>query len=119
LNVDECRVGVHLAGKHAPEFEPLDVLDQRRDVAKNVRERAFVALLRGQRVEVRGFRQRAIEPRELADDALERGALAAEPLRPLLIRPNVGIFELLVDLFETLTLLVVVKDTPSGPHTDP
>jgi hypothetical protein len=60
-----------------------------------------------------------VEPRERVDDARERSALLVQPLGALGIRPNVGSFELAIDLLEALALRVEVKDTSAKPGTAP
>jgi hypothetical protein len=49
---------------------------------------------------------------DAVDDLVERRALLAQLLRALRMVPDVGIFELAADFFETLGLRLVVKDTP-------
>jgi hypothetical protein len=56
--------------------------------------------------------QQFIQPVERFDYAFERRTLLAERLRTRRIGPDVGRFELPVDLLEPLAFLLVVKDTP-------
>ncbi|GAB6424868.1 hypothetical protein bcgnr5379_62020 [Bacillus cereus] len=52
------------------------------------------------------------EGADAVDDLFQRGALAAEVLRPFGVVPDVGAFQLAVYFFQTLDFGVVVKDTP-------
>jgi hypothetical protein len=49
---------------------------------------------------------------DAADDGIETGALAAQLLRARRVVPYVGTFQLAAYFLQTLTLGVVVKDTP-------
>jgi len=49
---------------------------------------------------------------DAVDDLFQRGALAAEVLRPFGVVPDVGAFQLAVYFFQALDFGVVVKDTP-------
>ena len=49
---------------------------------------------------------------QFADDGVQEGTFAAQVLRALRVFPDAGIFHFPVDFFQTLTLGVVVKDTP-------
>jgi hypothetical protein len=56
---------------------------------------------------------------ELFDHALQLSALLTESLGTRLIAPDIRIFEVPIDLFETFLLAIEVKDTPSGPDLCP
>ena len=49
---------------------------------------------------------------DAVDDLFQQRALAAQGLRAFGVVPDVGVFQLAVDFFQTLDLGVVVKDTP-------
>jgi hypothetical protein len=104
-------VRVHLAGEHPPELEPLDFLRDGVDLADEIGQRPSVLLLACELVELGRLAERLLDLAQRADYALELGALAAEILGALGVGPNVRIFELAVDLFETLALRVEVKGT--------
>jgi hypothetical protein len=70
-------VRVHLAGEHAAELEPLEVLADSAELADHVAERGVVIFLDGERVQLRGLVQRLADAVELVDDGFELGALAA------------------------------------------
>jgi hypothetical protein len=50
---------------------------------------------------------------------LQLSALLTERLGTRLIAPDIRIFEVPIDLFETFLLAIEVKDTPSGPDLCP
>jgi hypothetical protein len=68
-------------------------------------------LLARELMELTGLVERLGNAIQRRDDAFELGALAAQVLRALRIRPDFRILELAVDLLETLALRVIVKDT--------
>jgi len=74
--------------------------------------RAFVAFGLCQLQQLVGAGQAFIEAADAVDDLVELRALLAELLRALGLVPNVGVFELTTDFFETFLLRLVVKDTP-------
>jgi hypothetical protein len=104
-------VGVHLAGEHAPELEPLDFLRYALDLSGEIGQRPSILFLARELVELGRLAKRLVDPVQRADYALELRALAAEILGALGVGPDVRIFELAVDLFETLALRVEVKGT--------
>jgi hypothetical protein len=115
-------VRVHLAREHALELEVLDLaLELQRvggDRVDDLGEARF-ALELG---EVQEFERAgdavagAVEP---ADQRVELGALLAERLRLLGLLPDLRVFELARDLYQTLVLAVVVKDTSAGRRDVP
>jgi hypothetical protein len=68
-------------------------------------------LLARELVQLAGLVQGLRNAVQRGDDGLELGALAAQILGALGIRPDAGVLELAVDLFEALALRVIVKDT--------
>jgi hypothetical protein len=56
---------------------------------------------------------------ELLDNFLQLSTLLAKSLRTCLIAPDLRMFEISINLFETLPLAIEVKDTPSGPDLCP
>ena len=48
------------------------------------------------------------------DDQLKIRPLLAQPLGPLGIVPDCGLFQLTLNLSQSFTTLIVVKDTPSA-----
>jgi hypothetical protein len=78
----------------------------------DVCERALVFLALSKREQLRRVLNCLLEPRERLHYAFELGALLAEILSTLGVRPNVARFEFSVDLLEALALFVVVKGTP-------
>ena len=59
------------------------------------------------------LRESVIQRTDGVYDVLEPRAFLAEALRLLRVAPDVGILQLALDLLETLTLCIDVKDTPS------
>ncbi len=78
---------------------------------REIGERALVFLFARELVELGGLVERLLDAAQRADDGLELGALAAQTLRALRVRPDGRILELTVDLLEALALDVIVKDT--------
>lgn len=60
-----------------------------------------------------GFDEPIVQLDDGIYDFFQPGALLTEALGLLGIVPDVGVFELPLDLFETLALRIEVKDTPS------
>jgi hypothetical protein len=107
-------VRVHLAREHAPELEDLDRLGLALDQIDDVLEGARVLFLGGQLVQLAGLVERLLDAVQRSDDSFELGALAAQGLRALGVRPDGRVLELAVDLFEPLALRVIVKDTSAA-----
>ena len=114
LDVDERAGGVHLAGEHAAELQAPELLVERRDVRIDPGDGRGVGLLPGQIEERLRVVEAGVEPVEDLDRARKPRSLAAECLRPGGIVPDVGRFELAVDLLEPLPARLDVKGTPSG-----
>jgi len=55
----------------------------------------------------------------LTDDVLKLRSFLTQSLRSRLITPELRMFEVPIDLFETLPFAIEVKDTPSGPDLCP
>jgi hypothetical protein len=112
-------VRVHLAREHAPELEPRDLGSDSVYLADQVGEQRRVVFLAREPVQLLSLAERLVDAAQRADDALELRALAAEVLRALGVRPDIRIFELAVDLFETLALRVEVKGTSAKRRCAP
>jgi hypothetical protein len=73
---------------------------------------ALVVLHLGQVQQFGGAGEPGGQAPDAVDDLVQRGALAAERLRPLRIVPDIGAFQFAGDFFQTFDLEVEVKDTP-------
>ena len=114
LHVEEGIVRVHLAREHAAELEHLELFRQVLDLTDDIVERARVFFLARELVELAGLVERLLDAVQRPDDGFELGALSAQALRALGIRPDDGVLELAVDLFEPLALGFIVKDTSAA-----
>jgi hypothetical protein len=106
-------VRVHLAGKHALEFEPFDLQPQAIDVSLDFLGRARIRLIGGQFQELRCIAQGALEAIEAAYDLLELGAFLPKLLSAIRVVPNAGLLELAFYFLKPLVFVVVIKDTSS------
>jgi len=73
----------------------------------------------GQRQQFTRLAQAGGDAGNAADGLVQQRALAPQVLGALRIVPDIGVFQLAVDFFQTLTLGVVVKDTPVASPTVP
>jgi hypothetical protein len=109
-------VRVHLARKHALEFELLDVALERREVALDGLRRRLVVLFDGQGQQLAGILQAIGDAIERADDLFQAGALAPQLLGLVRRVPDRGVFQLPAYLGQALALEVVFKETSSALH---
>jgi len=105
-------VRIHLAGKHALEFQRLDFARERIDVGRNGLRGAFVVFRSSQLQQFFGPAQAFRQAADAVDDLVELSAFLAELLRALGLIPDVRIFQLAADFLQAFALGVVVKDTP-------
>jgi hypothetical protein len=112
-------VRVHLARKHALEFQLFDFEGQPVDVGLDFLEGVRVRLRRGQFQKLPGIAQGAPEPIEAADDLLELGPFLSQFLGAVRIVPNAGLLELALYFLQPLVLVVVIKDTSSKSRCAP
>jgi hypothetical protein len=82
------------------------------DVAFDLVERRLVLFGLHHRKQLGRFRQTGADLVEFGDRRFEPGALATERLGPVRGIPDRRVAELVIQLLEPLTLLVVLKDTP-------
>ena len=113
LDVEERAVRVHLARKHALELETLHCRGQLHDIRLDFVGRPRVRLFSRELEQFPGVAQAARQLVQAADDLFQFGALASELLRAFRVVPDARLFELAGYFFETLVLVVVIKDTPS------
>jgi hypothetical protein len=112
LDVEKGVGGVHLAREHATELELADALLEAGQVGGDGTDGGRVVLVGRELQQIGGVVEPGVQLLDRDDDGLERGALAAEPLRALRVTPDVGVLELAQDLGQALLPVRVVKDTP-------
>ncbi len=112
MNIDVGIVRVHLAREHAAELELAELLFEALEVRLNLGDCVFVVLLGGKVQEVGGIVETGRQLVESYDNGFERGAFLSKRLGSLGVIPDVGLFELALNLGQALLLLIVVKDTP-------
>ena len=119
MNVHEGIVGIHLAGKHPAEFQSFEPLFQFIQVGHHPLHGRLVALLFGQLQQAVGIRQTIVQGANGVHHLLELGPFPAQFLGALRFIPYIRVFQLPLDLYQSLALGVVVKDTPSGRRRVP
>jgi hypothetical protein len=112
-------VRIHLARKHALEFERFDLHAQAVDVGLDFPYCPGIRLLGGQIQEFRGVAQGALEAVQAAHDLLELGTLLAEFLGAFRVVPDARLLELALYFLKTFVLVVVIKDTSSKSRYAP
>jgi hypothetical protein len=106
-------VRVHLARKHALEFELFDLQRQTIDVILDFLGRPSIRFVGGEFQEFRRIAQGTFEPIQAANDLLELGTLLPELLSAIRVVPNAGLLELALYFLKPLVFVVVIKDTSS------
>jgi hypothetical protein len=114
LNFHERVRGIHLALKHAPELERLQLLLQSVEVRIHVVEGRCITLGSRQLREFAKVIEVAVEGCQYADDLLQRRTLLVERLSPVLIVPDVGIGQGQFYFRQAVFFVGEVKDTPSA-----
>jgi len=112
LNIQVAVVGVHLTTEHAAEFELLKRLLQTLQLAHHIIHRALVALFGGHFQQFAGIRQAAAHFIQGFNDLRQCSAFTPQVLGALRVVPDTGIFQLTLYFGQTITLVIVVKDTP-------
>jgi hypothetical protein len=105
-------VRIHLAGKHALEFQRLDLARDPLDIGGNRRDSTFVLFGLGQLQQLVRAAQAIIQAADAVDDLVELRAFLAKLLRAFRVVPDVRVFKFAADFLETFLLRLVVKDTP-------
>jgi hypothetical protein len=109
---------IHLAGEHALELDLLDAARIALDIVDDGLRGVLVVFHLDEFEQfVRAF-QAFVQRADAVDGLVEQRAFAAQGLRACAVVPDVGVFQLAVDFFQTLVLGVVVKDTPSAHAAD-
>ena len=120
LNVEKRIVRVHLAGKHALEFEPFDLARPSASTSASISSAARASDSSAARSSSsRRIAQAALEVIQAADDLLEFGAFLAEFLRAIRVVPDAGLLEFARYFLQSLVLVVVIKDTSSRSRCAP
>ncbi len=112
LDIEEGAGLVHLAGEHAPEFQPGDLGFQRVQVGLDNIEGFLVTLLGGHLQQFARIAHAVGEPVERQHHVLEPRTLAAQLLGTRGIVPDVGFFQFANDLGQLFRLAFEVKGTP-------
>jgi len=105
-------VRVHLAVEHALQLELADAAFEAHRVALDVARRGLIVLAFRELEQLRGIGNGLAGAVELVDLGAQLRAFAAELLRLVRLLPDGGVFQLAIDLFESLLLGVVLKETP-------
>ena len=103
---------VHFTGEHSLEFKPLHLGlhlveflgDRCHDIGFFLLDRQFQHFL--------CVGKPGLQPVERIYNVFETGSFPTQGLCFFRITPDIGIFKLPADLFQTITLFSVVKDTP-------
>ena len=119
LDVEEGTVRIHLAGKHALEFQALDLPSELCDVGFDLGGRAGVGLRLRELQQFCAIAQTARQLIQSIDDGVELSALPAKFLRPCWIVPDRGLLEFTSYFLSTFLLVVVIKDTSSRNRCAP
>jgi len=105
-------VRIHLARKHAAEFQILDIAFHRSDIALDFGDGALVAFFHGHVQQFSGIGQRRPDAIQRADGLFQLGAFPAQFLGLFRRIPDFGIFEFAADFSQALGLVIVFKETP-------
>jgi hypothetical protein len=106
-------VRIHLAAKHALEFQAAYAGLERAGVAFDIARGGFIVLTFGQIQQLRRIADRIVGAIELVELAAQPGALATELLGTLGCAPDRRVFEFEVYFFEAFFFAIVLKETPS------
>ena len=112
LDIQVGIVLIHLATEHAAELKALEALLQLRELGGHVGDGAFVTLLDRHLQQFGGIVQAGTQVVQRTDDVRQGCALAAQILGPLGLVPDAGVFQLALYLGQSITFVIVVKDTP-------
>jgi hypothetical protein len=107
-------VRIHFAAEHAAKLQRAHLGFELGDFLFYVDDGCIIALGLGQLQQFAGIGERSPGRIELLQIGAQPGAFAPQFLRPLGIVPDILLFKLADDLFQTLLLGVVVKETPEG-----
>ena len=113
LDIQECIIGIQLAGKHAAEFERANLLLEGAQVADDFIGRVLIILVCGELEQLSGIGETGAQFIENDYDLFELGPLLPQCLGPLGIIPDIRLFEFALDFGQAFRLAFVVKDTPS------
>ncbi len=119
LDVEERAARVHLARKHARQLELAHAPVEARRVLDDLAETRLVALGLDQGKQFGSVREPGRQLVEFRGDGFEPRTLAPEGLGLVRRIPDRRIAQLVIQLFEALTLRVILKGTPSAPAGAP
>jgi hypothetical protein len=112
-------VGIHFAAEHAAELELPHAGLELRDFPLDVADGGRIVLGFGQLQQLRRVGQRRARGIQLLQIGVQPRPLAPQFLRPLRVVPDILLLKFADDLFQTLFLGVVVKETPEGRRCAP
>jgi hypothetical protein len=106
-------VRIHLAAKHALEFQTAHAGFERARIAFDIARGGLVVLAFGQLEQLRRIADRVVGAVELVEFRAQARTLAPELLGALGCAPDRRVFEFAAYFFEAFFLAVVLKETPS------
>ena len=112
LNIQVAVVGVHIATEHAAEFELLQRFLQSLQLSYHIINRALVILFGCHFEQLAGVSKATTHLIKGADNLGQLGALAPQVLGTLGFIPDARVFQLALYFGQTITFVIVVKDTP-------
>ena len=115
LDVEIGVAGIHVAGEHAAKLEAGHEPFAASDISRQFVHRRGIAFFYGQFEKLRRIAERAVQIVQAANDLLQPRTLLCQSLGPARIVPDLGLFQFPLYLGQALTLVLVVKDTPSTP----
>jgi hypothetical protein len=113
LNIEECAVRIHLAGKHALELQPFHFYGESGGVPFDFVGRPGIGLLGRQFQQLSRVAQPPGNPVQTLNDALQLRSLPPQLLGAVGIVPDAGLLEFAGYFLQALMLVVVIKDTSS------
>ena len=114
LDVDEGVAAIGLTGEHAPELQVGDPLFHSAELVGDLGHGLLVVLLACHFDQFGRLVDPATDLIENVDDLFQGRSLTPQCLGPFGLIPDVGLFEFADDFGQAITLLSVVKGTPSG-----
>ena len=112
LDIEKTRPVVHIAGKHALEFQPFDTFLHALKIQHDRIGCLFVCFLDRELEHFAGVFEARLQSIECADDVVEAGAFTPELLCFFGIVPDVRILQFPPYFLQAISLGSVVKDTP-------
>ena len=112
LNVEERVAVIELTTEHAAKFELLDLLFEALEIGHERIQRVAIVLFHYEFQQAARICKASCQRIQGCDNPLELRPFLAEGLGTIGFVPDIGLFELALDLGQAFRLGVVVKDTP-------